>query len=490
MLVLGVICLVIAANVAMQTFHARVDTPVKALTIVPDAQAVIVGNSQYLGLDSFELPVPMQLLALPGTGYSIEAEAFLSHAPGLPHVRLLMLGFCNTMLRMQDIQNRKGDYDDVLAWGIPWYRIPSIGWPERLGVGITLLPGMGSLWAGPNLAFDAELWNRFLGSRPILAASQPTQLKAATDFRYRGFEFAPGDGAGKMAGYIKWLSDSVQAANNRAALFRMLAYCNEHQIDVALLRSPTARAYWQARPEPWSEELARLYQEIKATYPTLRVMVWDAEHTLPMPDAWFYDGNHMNDGKYAFQPATEEFAAYLKERVRAWKAGTFPDDGIDSVVKMPTPKSFSVTHLLDADAPTWESVGDVQIVAAPVPGPLLDYCGTAQRITMGPGAEIRLRVARPLAADEAARAQAWIGADGPSIERVRMELQVTDGVDAGATQKVREFWILRPETELLSATQSRGVSWDAMVFRLLNRGRHPVTLRLAGAQLDVYRLEP
>ena len=444
-----------------------------------NAEAVILGNSQYEELDRFQYSIPVQELGLAGTGYAIQAAVFLEHVKSLPHIKLLMIGFCNIPLRMQDIHNRNGDLEDVTAWGVPWHKLPLTSWVDRLNIGLLQLPVIGILITGPNLSVttsdvNADKQSSTSKDKSALLPSN-TSILPSTHFRLRGFKSEPANGKKKQSEYVKHLSDERQLASNRDAFLGIIEYCNSNGIDVALLRSPTTQAFWQSYSDSWKNELHELYREVLKRSSHIQVFIWDAEHKLQMPDHWFKDGNHMAE------PALQQYAEYLSGMIGNWKSKLPQDDGIQSVLNPIRPDSFHIRQFTFNDVKQWITDANIKSTDTTVPPQLLRFSKDAQLVSLPAKSAILFKDASAPQHSSALQALTWIWNPKPGVASVNLSFEMLDMHMDLVNRKHLRFIIDEPV--LTSTTRIWGAPIESPSIRLVNNGNNSIEIGFTSPQM-------
>jgi len=483
LLALGAIAMIaagsrIAKDADPRSFRHKAD-----LEGIETAEVVVLGNSQFQSLDADNFAMPTKIMGLPGSGFSIQAAVFLTHAPRMPNLKLLLLGFCNVPLLMPDIANREGDFQDISVWGVPWYRIPCISFIDALIYRISYDPWLKPLLVGPNFDIDAPIWKRLPGLPQASAESQAALPANSIDNGVDvtkiepGFTVPPNGGAQKMGQYLIHLRGSGQRSENIAALYRIIDYCAEHGIEVALLRAPTTYEFWSSRTKGWNDELASLYKDLRARAPRLALPIWDAEHTEVYPDHWFFDPNHMRP------EALARYAAYLNERIEAHFDGVVRDDGISSVMSGNGAQAMDALSWNLAEIGEWKMSAGVELEPIPLPDALSGKAQEAMRITLPPGGNLYQADYSQVAPGDTSTVQAWFWTDSPFEDVHGLFLTVSRHPDGSYAAKQLKLKKLEREPQLLQVSCAFERAYPAARFQLSNDTDETIVLYMADPTL-------
>ena len=484
LLVLGALALLAAASKIAADADPSIARPKISLDGIEAAEVAVLGNSQFRSIKESQLSRDAIVFGIPGSGFSIQSAVFLANAPRMPKLKLLLIGFCNVPLRTPDMANRNGDYEDITAWGVPWYRLPLIGFFDRLIYRISYDPLLRPLFVGPNFDIEAPMWSGLPGL-PQAAAETHDAATAPADSNgvdatkiEPGFTMPPNAGAEKMTQYVIRLRGSEQRTENIDALYRIVDYCAERGIEVALLRSPTTYEFWSSRTTGWNDELVSLYKELRARAPRLALPIWDAEHTEAYPNHWFYDPNHMRP------EALARYAAYLNERIEAHFDGVVKDDGIGSVISgSGGARGLDELSWNLAQLGEWKTSTGVVLEPIPLPDALSGEAQEALRVTLPPGGSLYQPDYSQVEHGDTATARAWFWTDTPFEEVHGLQLTVSrhgDGSYAAGQLKIVE---LDREPKLLQVSCAFEAAYPMARFQLSNDTDETIVLYMADPTL-------
>lgn len=95
-----------------------------------DAQILFLGNSQQHSLHVGRLCRPALNISVGGSDYSTHYAILRNLAPRLSDLTVVVLAFDNLLLSTTAIAKRNGDYEDLMAWGVPWWDVPEVSLSE------------------------------------------------------------------------------------------------------------------------------------------------------------------------------------------------------------------------------------------------------------------------------------------------------------------------------------------------------------------------
>lgn len=255
-------------------------------------EALLLGNSQYLGVNPAEFKGKLLNRSLAGSDYAIQLALLESLAPDMPHLRVLLLGFDNLPLHVAGIKSRKGDYADLFAAGMKWYHLPDISPFDKVKAGLSYSKLLKRGLVGPK--FDFSWFNSIFSLSKAEAATIEASAKGADPTKvHAGFSVAPADGKKKMDYYVSTSLVDSNFFENVRAFKDIYTYCKEHKIELILLRSPTSQAFLSARPKAWNNELAQVLQSLRVEPGQLMVQIWDNDDGS-FDIGSFDDPNHLN----------------------------------------------------------------------------------------------------------------------------------------------------------------------------------------------------
>jgi len=124
-LALGFVATVVL--VSLYTQRAKQDKaidPYREMGTLRDAQVIILGDSQFRMLSVEGFGVPAQNRAMSGSDYEIHGALLENLLPQMPALKLAILELDVVPLYTIGVARRKGDFRDLCAYGIPWWREP------------------------------------------------------------------------------------------------------------------------------------------------------------------------------------------------------------------------------------------------------------------------------------------------------------------------------------------------------------------------------
>ncbi|OQB43459.1 MAG: hypothetical protein BWY09_00160 [Candidatus Hydrogenedentes bacterium ADurb.Bin179] len=277
-----------------------------------DAEILFLGNSQQRSLDVKQFCLPALNISVGGSDYSTHFAILRNLKRHLPRLRVVVVGFDTLLLRTDAIKGREGDYEELAAWGVPWWDIPNISWRERFLYFLSHNRLLRPVLCGPKLDQPElekritwqELFDGLSGPKTASAQTKDADLPSASPKAGETpprsdvhkivppYTVAPADGENKMRHYIRVFNEYSHFETNRIAFLDMLRYCREKDLRMVLLRTPTTKAFWSNRPEDWDQELEALYEEGKSVYGTA-LPLWDEERSYTYEDDQFEDPNHL-----------------------------------------------------------------------------------------------------------------------------------------------------------------------------------------------------
>ncbi len=278
-----------------------------------NAEILFLGNSQQRSLDVKQFCRPALNISVGGSDYSTHFAILRNLEQHLPRLRVVVVGFDTLLLQTAAIADRKGDYEELLTWGVPWWDIPDTPFLERLqfyGSHNTLIRPVlcGTKLDQPELA-KRVTWQHIttflcnpnvvesMSKRPDDRSPEKPKIEEMPPHRdihkvVPPYQVAPADGKKKMRNYISYFKNSNHSGKNCAAFLDMLRYCREKDLRVVLLRTPTTKAFWSNRPKEWDRELEALYTEAVSVYGK-ELPLWDEERSYTYEENQFEDPNHL-----------------------------------------------------------------------------------------------------------------------------------------------------------------------------------------------------
>lgn len=272
-------------------------TPARIQEDRREVRVLTLGNSQHGNWDDANFDIKTKNIYLPGADY-VSLYALLRHlAPRMPKLEAVILGFDNLLLHTPAIKNRKGDYEILAAWGVPWWDIPDITWSERLSFLVRRNPWLKPILTGPKLdqpQVEGIITHILHRQEPVPAPEEATAKRSPDDPTWvrPGFFVAPANGEQKLGLYVNNFRKSSNKVQNTAALEGVADYCRQKHLRLVFLRTPTTKGFWSERPAEWDQELAALKGEAEERYGG-EIPVWDEERSFDYPDAYFSDPNHL-----------------------------------------------------------------------------------------------------------------------------------------------------------------------------------------------------
>jgi hypothetical protein len=364
------------------------------------AEVALLGNSQMDEISGERFIYPSVSLALGGTGYRCQNALLREFAPRMPKLRVVLLGFDNIPLRVTDIEERVGDFADLEAFGLPWYRVPA-RWRDRLRYAIRYSPWCRDVFLGHRPGIEQ------LGRWPFWpkAEAAATDTSAAAESRPSVFGLTPGygnprvGGAGKIGSYMNRYRDEKIRRLGQEAFFDLLSYCDTHQIAPVLVRLPTTPAFYGARNSAWDTELVALLEDARRRFPRLTLPVWDAEGSLDIPVEDFLDPNHL--GPEGARKTANFFNARLLET-------PYRDDSPSLFAS----KRRSLLATPDPREDGWLGIekSDETVALVPAPQALAGIATRAFRITLRRGESFYGANWNPIRAGSTVDAAIWLWA--------------------------------------------------------------------------------
>ncbi len=454
-------------------YAPRSEHRTKDLSRLADAQVMVLGNSQIAGVDERAIVFPAISFAQGGTG--IRAHNALLHemAPRMPKLRVVLLGFDNIPLRVRDIEERKTDFRDLAALGIPWYEVPA-RWRDRVRFCVRSSPPLRNIFYGDRPALQNLLrWPIFSKAEAatVAGAANAAPAEDSVFTPKRGYILAPVQGQSKMTSYLRALQDEATYRKGLAAFFDILTYCAEHRLRVVLVRTPTTPAFSGNRSAVWDAELIAVLNKARGMFPELPLPVWDAERALGVPLEQFNDPNHLNHDGLAV------FTNFLNARLMQ---SPFPDDSQSLF-------AFKNENLLSTGDPredAWRGLRDKagRIERAAVPPQLGTGAKSAFRVTLRPGEELYCTGGMPVSAGDVYTADVWLWADQyPQGSDLYVLLaRHGDGVYTAASAIVS---YLPPVPQRVSLKQTFAENFQAARLQFVNKSSNDITFYLAAPQL-------
>jgi hypothetical protein len=306
MLLAGALGLTLAASAFLAWLNPKAAASERIEADYSRVEVLLIGNSQYRCIDTAQFCRPALNISIGGSDYSTQYALLRNLAPEMPELKVLIIALDNLPLRTPAIARRKGDYEQLYRWGVPWWDIPDIPFMERARFFITRNRLLKPVLTGPKL--DEKELARYLSFarlRRLLLPQAAAAEKGADspetddagdlpppDVVREGFSFAPARGKGKINGYSRELTQRHNLESNRNAFFGMVRYCRDHEIRLVFLRTATTKAFWQNRPPEWDAEIAALRRQAEALYGG-EIPLWDEERSYDYDDTQFDDPNHL-----------------------------------------------------------------------------------------------------------------------------------------------------------------------------------------------------
>ncbi len=472
LLLIGAVTIIATASLKIP-YTPRSEHRVKDLTHLADAEVMILGNSQIAGVDERAIVFPALSFAQGGTG--IRAHNALLHemAPRMPKLRTVLLGFDNISLRVRDIEDRKSDFRDLAALGIPWYEVPA-RWRDRVRFAVRNSASLRNIFYGERPALqDLVHWPILSKAEAATDSNAPKSLPAEENVFTvkRGYVLAPVQGQGKMTSYLHSLQDAATYRKGKTAFFDILTYCAAHDLNVALVRTPTTPAFSGTRSAAWDTELIELLNEARTRFPDLPLPVWDAERALGVPLEKFMDPNHLNHDGLAV------FTSYLNARLMQ---SPFPDDS-------PSLFAFKYENLLATEDPredAWRGLRNKagRIDRATIPPQLATLTKSAFRVTLHPGEEIYCAGGALVSPGDTYSAEVWLWADQYTEGSALHVLLARhgQGTFSAATAIVT---YLPPVPQKVSLNQTFTADFEAARLQIANKSSADITFYLAAPRL-------
>ncbi len=338
---------------------------------LPTAEVLVLGNSQLQRILPDELSLKTINSAEGAADYSVQDAVLRSLAPRMPRLRHVIVGLDNIPLHLAAIEERHGDYSDIMSLGVPWWRIPDVGPVDRLTYSIATSRFLKPFFRGPKLDYPGleSLIHSMLeprsdsnesalspGPAPDSPSAQPRVLRAGLlsfDLAYPRLTFPigllpvtsavadasttpaqvdsttpipetpasaprppqypirPDEGHLKIRGYIRKFESKDHFEANFRAFTRIVSYCDARNLNLIFVRVPTSRSFWSNRPAQWDRELEMLKAAAASILHPKPLIVLDEESRYNYPDSYFNDPNHMT------QAAAMEYTRRLNERLLA-----------------------------------------------------------------------------------------------------------------------------------------------------------------------------
>lgn len=308
-LLCGMLGVVAGSSFALRPLAKEKKNPAPDHATLQEAEAILLGNSQYTAIDQKRLSLPLVNLSPAGSDYAVMLALLRHYSPQIPNLKYVLLAFDNLPLRVAAMADRAGDYSDLLQFGLPWYALPQIGCGERVEYGISQISVLRPLLSGPKLEME-YLLNNYLFAKAQAAELLPPPPGFDPMRPKAPFGAAPAQGALKMQDYVRKLTERNNLDNNQRALFEIANLCATAGWKLILIRSPLTPEFIDARPEHWKAELQKIRQELTSNFPQLLIAEWFDERTLPLPHHYFDDPNHLN------QLGMRQYEVVLNERIQ------------------------------------------------------------------------------------------------------------------------------------------------------------------------------
>lgn len=305
-------CAVLIVLISSAVLNSINDRPRSQINF--DAEVLVLGNSQLLGVIGESTADRVHNAAVAGSDYSIQYAILKGLVARMPRLKLLVIGFDNIPLRTPAISNMNGDFRKVVVQGVQWMDIPEISLGEKLQYLFRHNRLLEPLVFGPKLDLDR------IESLLTSANTGSTTEIAETDFEFLpaeavrpGFEYSPSEGREKMQSYFSNLETNSHLDANRRAFMEIVRLCHVHDIRVILVITPTTQQFRNARSAQWNQELSRIYWESEAKYPETAMPVWDINESETYPVSLFMDPNHLTSA--GLQRYNRELDAVLIEQL-------------------------------------------------------------------------------------------------------------------------------------------------------------------------------
>lgn len=311
-LLLAGLLVLVGCSWALVWLNPKAGMPKAKWSESTNAEILFLGNSQQRSLDVKQFCRPALNISVGGSDYSTHFAILRNLKWHLPRLRVVVVGFDTLLLRTDAIKDREGDYEELVAWSVPWWDIPNISRRERFLYFISHNRLLRPVLCGPKLdqpelakritwrGILAGLFRPKTGSAQVKESNLPSSSPKTAETPPRSdihkitppYTVAPADGKKKMRHYIRVFNEYSHSEVNRAAFLDMLRYCRNNDLRVALLRTPTTKPFWSNRPEEWDKELETLYREAVSIYGE-DLPLWDEEQSYTYEENQFEDPNHL-----------------------------------------------------------------------------------------------------------------------------------------------------------------------------------------------------
>lgn len=311
LLLLSALLLILGCSWALVRVNPKAGVPEAKWNNNTDAEILFLGNSQQRSLDVTRFCRPTLNISVGGSDYSTHFSILRNLKRHLPRLQVVVVGFDTLLLRTNAIADRNGDYEELEAWGVPWWDLPEVSPGEQFLYFLSHNKLLRPVLCGPKLD-QPELAKRITWQGIFSRVGMPhavAQVQDTAPFSpsvtadttpprsdihkiVAPYTVAPADGKKKMRHYIKVFNEYSHSEVNRTAFLGMLRFCRENDLRMVLLRTPTTKAFWSNRPEAWDRELEALYEEGVSVYGE-DLPLWDEERSYTYEDDQFEDPNHL-----------------------------------------------------------------------------------------------------------------------------------------------------------------------------------------------------